>query len=315
MEVDTPTTAKHIKIHPLSIITISDHHTRIISGGSALPPSSPTIGLLFGTRTHAANNTLSIVDAEELDPTTSSEGGENQLILTKIELHRKVFPLHHVVGWYRVTDDQEPTQADLRRNQLEISQYCNNREPPVFLLMNPNTGSAQTYDLVQDDQLPLTVYETLISNDNNGENENENNAEESKHTETAQQTAAPRPPSELDGQLDSLQSSIRAMNARMKVLLEFLHKVEKGEVPRDDVLLRSVDGILKKLPLVYAALTEGVTSSTSKDNGVRKTPLRELENEYNDTMLLSYLAAVAKTVKTVHVYTEKYRNACESRRM
>lgn len=277
-----------------------------------------------------------------------------------------------MVGWYRVTDDQEPTQADLRRNQLEISQYCNNREPPVFLLMNPNTGSAQTYDLVQDDQLPLTVYETLISNDNNGENENENNAvfvnaefeletfeperialekvvntapkaraaasvtentstteksedttrkvkkskkEESKHTETAQQTAAPRPPSELDGQLDSLQSSIRAMNARMKVLLEFLHKVEKGEVPRDDVLLRNVDGILKKLPLVYAALAEGVTSSTSEDNGVRRTPLRELENEYNDTMLLSYLAAVAKTVKTVHVYTEKYRNACESRRM
>lgn len=39
---------RSIKIHPLAIIGISDHHTRIVSGGSALPPSSPVVGLLFG---------------------------------------------------------------------------------------------------------------------------------------------------------------------------------------------------------------------------------------------------------------------------
>jgi hypothetical protein len=37
-----------IKIHPLAIIGISDHYTRIVSGGSALSTSSPVVGLLFG---------------------------------------------------------------------------------------------------------------------------------------------------------------------------------------------------------------------------------------------------------------------------
>ncbi len=37
-----------IKIHPLAIIGISDHHTRVVMGGSALPRSSPVVGLLFG---------------------------------------------------------------------------------------------------------------------------------------------------------------------------------------------------------------------------------------------------------------------------
>jgi hypothetical protein len=39
---------RSIKIHPLAIIGISDHYTRIVSGGSALSTSSPVVGLLFG---------------------------------------------------------------------------------------------------------------------------------------------------------------------------------------------------------------------------------------------------------------------------
>jgi hypothetical protein len=96
----------------------------------------------------------------------------------------------------------------------------------------------------------------------------------------------------------------------MRVLLDYLQKVQKGELPADPVLMKSVDGLLSQLPLVYAALEEGMASQSSEQN--ERKPLRELDNEYNDTMLLSYLAAVAKTAKTVHVYTEKYRGAFES---
>ena len=39
---------RSIKIHPLGIIGISDHHTRVVTGGSALPPNAPVVGLLFG---------------------------------------------------------------------------------------------------------------------------------------------------------------------------------------------------------------------------------------------------------------------------
>ena len=342
MEVDATTipNEKHIKIHPLAIVTISDHHTRIASGGSALPPSSPTIGLLFGQRT---SDTISIVDAEELDPNTSTSG-ENAMVVTKIELHQKVFPLHHVVGWYRVSNEEEPSQEDLQRNQLEISQYCHG-EKPVFLLMNAAMEMKKTGDLVDDDQLPLMVYETIGEKEtavflnvnfeletfqperialekvfknapktqiSKETNINEDMPKIKKSKKENKPEVLARPQSEFDEQLNSLQSGIQAMNARIRVLLDFLHKVEKGDVHRDGILLRNIEGLLQDLPLVYAALEEGTMSSLAKGNG--SAPLRELENGYNDTILMSYLAAVAKTTKTIHLYSEKYRAACETSR-
>ena len=102
------------------------------------------------------------------------------------------------------------------------------------------------------------------------------------------------------------------MNLRVSVLLEYLQKVERREVPSDDTLLRSIDGIVQQLPLVLAALEKGATATTSSSDGSGRTPLRELEKEYSNAMLLSYLACTAKTAKAVHVYCEKFRVACES---
>ena len=373
-------TTKSIKCHPLAIIGISDHHTRVVTGGSALPPSAPVVGLLFGNQDA---HSISIVDAEEMEYperglATSEDSPHRQNILRKIDLHQKVFPRHQVVGWYRVHTDNSneamndasvdivPTDDDLRMNQEEMAQYCGEGvESPLFVLMNaaspqytgvsssdddkkPSSSSGSSLD----DTLPLTVYETLVSeggtvvgsafvnatfeletheperiavervfqtqpsnvagsaaqqkekeaslnkDDKKGGGSSSNKRDDKKDF----QPSFERGPSELEMQLDSLQSSIRSMNDRMTVLLEFLQKVEKGELPPDNALLRSIDGLLQQLPLVLAALKEGSTAR----------PLAELENDYTDTMLLSYLAAVAKTAKSVHVYSEKFRGAFES---
>ena len=127
----------------------------------------------------------------------------------------------------------------------------------------------------------------------------------SKKDDDKQEKKPSKPPftrgsTELDSTEDSLQSSIRAMNIRMNVLLEFLQKVKAGEIEPDDTLLRSVDGLVRQLPLVLAALEEGQAVSTGRK------PLRELDHEYSNTMLLTYLAAVAKTANSVHVYSEKF---------
>ena len=387
MEIDAPSktagggaadATKSIKCHPLAIIGISDHHTRVITGGSALSPSAPVVGLLFGNQDA---HSISIVDAEEMEYpekglATSEDSSHRQNILRKIDLHQKVFPRHQVVGWYRVHTDNSnegmndasmdivPTDDDLRMNQEEMAQYCGEGvESPLFVLMNaaspqytgvssssgdddkkPSSAAAAVSSL--DDTLPLTVYETLISEGGSAfvnatfeletheperiavervfqtqpsnaagsaaqqkEKEASSKKEDNKGGTTNKrddkkgfQPTFERGPSELEMQLDSLQSSIRAMNDRLAVLMEFLQKVEKGEIPPDNALLRSIDGLLQQLPLVLAALKEGSTVQ----------PLAELENDYTDTMLLSYLAAVAKTAKSVHVYSEKFRGAFES---
>lgn len=307
---------------------------------------------------------------------TAEDSPHRQNILRKIELYQKVFPRHQVVGWYRVHTDNTseamtdaslvdivPTDDDLRMNQEEMAQYCGEGvESPLFVLMNAvspqYTGVSTSEDDTKpsaaagsslDDTLPLTVYETLVSEGGGGsafvnatfeletqeperiavervfqtqpsnaagsaaqQKEKEESSSANKDNKKLggnkrddkkgfQPTFA-RGPSELEMQLDSLQSSIRSMNVRIAVLLEFLQKVEKGELPPDNALLRSIDGLLQQLPLVLAALKEGTQTQ----------PIVELENDYTDTMLLSYLAAVAKTAKSVHVYSEKFRGAFES---
>jgi hypothetical protein len=122
-----------------------------------------------------------------------------------------------------------------------------------------------------------------------------------------------RGPTELDTQLTSLQSSICAMNLRISVLLEYLQKVERGEIPVEDTLLRSIDGLVHQLPLVIAALEErSADASPLALDG--RTPLCGLENEYSNAMLLSYLACTAKTARAVHVFCEKFRIVCENRK-
>ena len=129
-----------------------------------------------------------------------------------------------------------------------------------------------------------------------------------------------RGPTELDTQLTSLQSSIHDMNLRIRVLLEYLDKVERKELPAEDTLLRSIDGVVRQLPLVLAALEERSAAAEEEEeedtgrggDGSGRAPLRDLENEYSNAMLLSYLACTAKTAKAVHVFCEKFRIASES---
>ena len=101
------------------------------------------------------------------------------------------------------------------------------------------------------------------------------------------------------------------MNIRMNVLLEYLQKVKAGEITADDTLLRNIDGLIRQLPLVLAALEEG--QAVSNGTGGNRKPLHELENEHSNTMLLTYLAAVAKTAKSVHIYSEKFRAVGEGK--
>mgnify|MGYP000452574966 CR=1 FL=1 len=291
--------------------------------------------------------------------------------------------------------DVMPTEEDLRINQTEMARYCSSSsgkeeggggeeedvESPLFVLMNasktndasgdkkPSSNNASE-EMEVDEELPLTVYETLDTPETSAggavfvnvdfeletyeperiavekvfktqpsksamqsaatakdaasaaaSGKDEGNApadgsrktgKKSKKDESSEQKPSRPPftrgPTELDGQIDSLQSSLRAMNLRMNVLLEFLQKVERGEIVAEDSLLRSVDGLVRQLPLVLAALEEGQAFA---GGGVGRKPLRELENEYSNTMLLTYLAAVSKTAKSVHVYSEKFRNAIE----
>lgn len=103
--------------------------------------------------------------------------------------------------------------------------------------------------------------------------------------------AVPPPPSELDAHFHTMKSSIESMNDRVAVLIDYLRRTQSGEIQPDYALLRQVDGLVRRLPLLM----------TSQSNGLP----REFESEFDNAVLLSYLAAVTKTAGAVRVVSDK----------
>lgn len=87
--------------------TATDHHTRVVTGGSALPPDSTVCGLLYGyynaDPSLGERRGVSVVDSEEMEyPGTAAagvmagEGGAHAAILQRVGLHQTIFPKHKV---------------------------------------------------------------------------------------------------------------------------------------------------------------------------------------------------------------------------
>lgn len=381
MEIESPLAEGHphecdkiIKLHPLAIIGISDHHTRITCGGSALPSTSPTIGLLFGQQSSSSSSssvpgsvTISIIDAEEVGMlicTSSSSSGiltedEMHHIQTKIELHQKVFPMHQVVGWYRVVDNTNrirgqndddmnqdygaiPTEQDLEIHNGWMKQFHSN---PVFVLMDATVDSvgerlsrcheevsAETdgekarEKLDRDEELPFTIYECIsdsnqlpeksgqvaspvfvnlnfeletyeperlaverVFNDrsnttqsayNGSQKDNQlkgglkstgnakgkDNTMEKDSGDVVSDHEVPNP-SELH--IDSILTSVDAINARISILLDFLYKTRDGVIEPDYALLRQVMSLVRQLPYVMGR--HPLYQNTDDQKGDRKS--------------------------------------------
>ena len=306
-------------------------------GGSPVKPDSPIIGLLFGFED---SSSLSILDAQEIEysysPLQSSNvpfgGGSreeqkqfHENIQTKIELHKMVFPTHKVVGWYRVTNNANgPTSNDLTITNGPMLRLSEN---PIFLLMNASeTLGASTED--EEDELPVSIYETLVNNTGQAafvnmefqletfeperiavekvlktqpSTTNTKAMDSSSKTSTKtsattmdddkQNSSLAQPSSALELQLNGFQSSIESLDSRIQFILEFLYKTQSGEMPPNPRLLRQIQNVISQLPVVIP----------------QEELQLELEDQFNETLILSYVATVAKTTKVIETHAEKFR--------
>jgi len=107
-----------------------------------------------------------------------------------------------------------------------------------------------------------------------------------------------QPASAYVNYMSSVQHSLSAMDDRIKLIIEYLEKMGKGEIPPNHSLLRQIQGLILQLgPLQQA-------SAQTND----PIPLSERDSE-----LFAHIAAVAKTIQSVHSYTDKFRTMTESR--
>ena len=317
---------------------------------------APVVGLLFGQWTKSDrddddnddNNKmiLKIVDADDI-PTDRSEAAKSQ-----VSLHHAVFPLHDVVGWYRVGTSEQPTADDVRVTQELKAHYhaaaaaddADDEKPFFFSLLqvkhpHPSShkepshsgnepkahGTKEAEEEDDDDELPLNLYEIQIhdqaavlvgvENWSLETSEAERIAVErvvreqpqpdikASNNATAKDGGTVESPVQVSpfvNYMASVEHSLQAMQDRIKIIMEYLERMDKGEIPPNPSLLRQIQGLILQLGPLQASLD---------NNSVRNNqPLSE-----SDAHLLSHLAAVAKVVQSVHSYTDKFRTLHESR--
>jgi COP9 signalosome complex subunit 6 len=85
----------------LAIITMSDHYTRVSTGGGVPSPESKILGILFGVQEGLQ---VSIFDATEVSYTVT----EGRIVVNhdsvdkQKQLYSAVYPTYEVLGWYSV---------------------------------------------------------------------------------------------------------------------------------------------------------------------------------------------------------------------
>ncbi|CAI0541008.1 unnamed protein product [Linum tenue] len=277
------------KLHPLVIVNISDHYTRVKSqmnppvastscsntngsgngGDSAavVAPAPPprVYGCVIGVQ---RGRTVEIFNSFELlyDPSTDSL--DRAFLLKKQELYKKVFPNFYVLGWYSTGSDAEEADMHIHKALMDIN------ESPVYVLLNPAINHAQK-------DLPVTIYESelhvidgipqLIF------------VNSSYTIESFIAVAA---------HLTSIHSAIKMLNSRIRVLHHYLVAMQKGEIPCENSLLRQVSSLLRRLP--------AIESEKFQDDFLM---------EYSDTLLITYLAMFTNCSSTMNELVEKFNTA------
>lgn len=287
------------KLHPLVILNISDHYTRVKSqatvagdgdGDDSPPPAPPRVfGCVIGVQ---RGRTVEIFNSFELlnDPSTHSL--DRAFLEKKQELYKKVFPNFYILGWYSTGTDAQESDMLIHRALMDIN------ESPLYVLLNPFINHAQK-------DLPITIYESELHIIDGIPQLIFVQASYTIETVEAERISvdhvAHLKPSDggsaatkLAAHLTGTHSAIKMLNSRIRVLHHYLLAMQTGEIPCDNSLLRQVSSLLRRLPTIE--------SEKFRDDFLM---------EYNDTLLVSYLAMFTNCSSTMNELVDKFNTAYE----
>ncbi|KAJ0593661.1 putative COP9 signalosome subunit 6, MPN domain-containing protein [Helianthus annuus] len=281
------------KLHPLVIVNISDHHTRVksqsqppsadSSSSTSTSPSSRVFGCVIGVQ---RGRTVEIFNSFELlyDPSTHSL--DRPFLEKKQELYKKVFPNFYILGWYSTGADAEESDMLIHKALMDIN------ESPVYVLLNPLINHAQK-------DLPVTIFESemhvidgipqLIFVRSSYTIETvEAERISVDHVAHLKPSDGGSAATQLAAHLTGIHSAIKMLNSRIRVLHHYLNAMQKGEIPPENSLLRQVSSLLRRLP--------AIESEKFQDDFLM---------EYNDTLLISYLAMFTDCSSTMNDLVDK----------
>ncbi|XP_039012272.1 LOW QUALITY PROTEIN: COP9 signalosome complex subunit 6a-like [Hibiscus syriacus] len=290
------------KLHPLVIVNISDHYTRVksqmnpplvtstsstVNGVEPQQQAPRVYGCVIGVQ---RGRTVEIFNSFELlyDPSTHSL--DRPFLEKKQELYKKVFPHFYILGWYSTGSDAQESDMHIHKALMDIN------ESPLYVLLNPTINPAQK-------DLPVTIYESelhvidgipqlifVLSSYTIETVEAERiSVDHVAHLKPSDGGSAA---TQLAAHLTGIHSAIKMLNSRIRVLHHYLVGMQKGDISCENSLLRQVSSLLRRLP--------AIESEKFQDDFLM---------EYNDTLLITYLAMFTNCSSTMNELVEKFNTA------
>ncbi|GMK59317.1 hypothetical protein CspeluHIS016_0703320 [Cutaneotrichosporon spelunceum] len=270
-----------INLHPLAILNISDHYTRVKCTGATVK----TLGAILGTQN---GRDVSMQNSFEL---TLNEDDDTKFdaafLATRRELFSQTFPALSVVGWYTI--GAAPTPADVAIHEQFMN--ANESGPSFFVLFNPDIPDGVK-------TLPFSVYEAALEGESTAGKfvRLECGIETGEAERIAVDAVSKDASGEADqtGEVPSLtmqRNAIAMLYDRALVLLKYVSGVADGTAKPDHDILRQISALVATLPVM--------------DVNELHT---ELETEYNDVQLIEYLTTLLQQLEAFADYTDKHHS-------
>jgi len=270
--------AMDVFLHPLVIVNVSDHFTR-----EKVRTGKPrrVFGILLGTQS-----------GRRVEITNSFEVliGDNYVIdkefmQTRVQQFARVFENNEILGWYSTGKGVEASDLGIHQ---QVEQF---NETPLYLLLNPEPVPGSR-------ELPLSLLETTVKSGGDDKPSlvftkvayRVETTEAERIAVDHLQNVSAGGRSLLTSHLSTIHSAIKMLNLRIKVLLQFLKSSQSGQLKeRDEAILRHINALCQELPAI----------STDKFK-------EDFLTEYNDALLVTYLAAITKTSNAINEMIEKF---------
>jgi COP9 signalosome complex subunit 6 len=271
------------------LINVSDHHTRVKAQANGVAPR--LLGGLLGTQ---VGRTVEITNSFEL---LTVGGGDSPRAIDlaflekKCEQYKKVFPQSDFIGWYS-------TGAALQDEDMAIHKSITPyNESPVYMMMNPLIAPNSK-------DLPVTLYESEMHVIDGAPSMIFVKASYTIETVEAERISVDQiarilpgaggvaSASQLTTHLTSMHSAIKMLSSRIDAITQYLERVCSGTAKPDHALLRQIASLTRQLPAV-------------------DTPNfhQNFLTEYNDAVLMVYLACMTKGTAGINELADKFNIA------
>ena len=306
------------KLHPLVLINVSDHHTRV---AAQLDPGESSVervmGCLLGfqTGTREVEICTSFEVATTRDAATDAPGLDASYLSDQIARYKQVFPKFDVVGWYATG-----AGVDQKRDMPIHRSLSHLNENPVFLLFDPRRTEKKTTpassDVSERDSLPVTLHEACWVSDGSNTSNTQTFREKSFVVETVEAERVSvdhvsRVSVEENGAAGALAqhvasfgSAVSMLETRLGGIVRYLKNVEAGSLTPDREIIRAAASVAAAAERMRAARLP--TNKSGADEFEDDAFVNDFAREMGDAEAAQYLGLVTKAAADFEQFARRH---------